>query len=62
MFDGTAQIPKSSDPLAGVAGVNVRDAFAASRSFTLMAADYSQIEVRFPLLTNTGRDPLPQKK
>lgn len=39
------QIPKSSDPLAGVAGVNVRDAFAASKSFTLMAADYSQIEV-----------------
>lgn len=43
-----SQIPKSSDPLAGVAGVNVRDAFAASRSFTLMAADYSQIEVRPP--------------
>lgn len=40
-----AQIPKSSDPLTGVEGVNVRDAFAASKSFTLMAADYSQIEV-----------------
>lgn len=44
-FD-VSQIPKGSDPLAGVAGVNVRDAFAASRSFTLMAADYSQIEVK----------------
>lgn len=40
------QMPKSSDPLAGVAGVNVRDSFSASKSFTLMAADYSQIEVR----------------
>lgn len=54
------QIPKSSDPLAGVAGVNVRDAFAASKSFTIMAADYSQIEV-CPLLTNTGIEPLPQE-
>lgn len=42
------KIPKSSDPLAGVEGVNVRNAFAASRTFTLMAADYSQIEVRCP--------------
>lgn len=42
---GVSQIPKSSDPLAGVADVNVRDAFVASKSFTLMAADYSQIEV-----------------
>lgn len=39
-------MPKGSDPLAGVEGVNVRDAFSATRSFTLMAADYSQIEVR----------------
>ena len=46
------QIPKSSDPLAGVAGVNVRDAFAASKTFTLMAADYSQIEVRLRPSTN----------
>eukprot|EP00903_Cladosiphon_okamuranus_P006776 g6606.t1 len=49
------QIPKSSDPLAGVAGVNVRDAFAASKSFTLMAADYSQIEMR--VLADACRDP-----
>lgn len=46
LLSAAAQIPKGTDPLAGVAGVNVRDAFAASRSFTLMAADYSQIEVR----------------
>lgn len=57
-----SQIPKGSDPLAGVAGLNVRDAFAASRSFTLLAADYSQIEVcyhrlelRYPNLSRAGR-------
>ncbi|CAM9443232.1 unnamed protein product, partial [Hapterophycus canaliculatus] len=47
-------MPKSSDPLAGVAGVNVRDAFSASKSYTLMAADYSQIEMR--VLADACRD------
>lgn len=51
-------MPKGSDPLAGVEGVNVRDAFSATRSFTLMAADYSQIEVRvrpfFPVQATVG--------
>ncbi|CBJ29252.1 DNA polymerase [Ectocarpus siliculosus] len=49
------QMPKGSDPLAGVEGVNVRDAFSATRSFTLMAADYSQIEMR--VLADACRDP-----
>ncbi|CAM9558901.1 unnamed protein product, partial [Ectocarpus sp. 12 AP-2014] len=48
-------MPKGSDPLAGVEGVNVRDAFSATRSFTLMAADYSQVEMR--VLADACRDP-----
>ncbi|CAM9230242.1 unnamed protein product [Choristocarpus tenellus] len=44
------QIPKSSDPLSACAGVNIREAFVASRGFTLMAADYSQIEARRPCM------------
>ncbi|CAM9435110.1 unnamed protein product [Discosporangium mesarthrocarpum] len=40
------QIPKSGDALAACGGINIRDAFVATRGFTLMAADYSQIEMR----------------